>query len=136
MAETADLTYNSSSGASRTSSQQSSPNTPSPATHNHDSDFQFQDSTDPDDMILQLLEKDTGSLIIHDSDEDLTTNDTRKDTTLTSNVSVNEEVVFGVESADVSFEEAGLNCEGSYRVTEPDIPEQHVPLNFRISDEV
>ena len=87
-------------------------------------------------MILQLLEKDTGSLIIHDSDEDLTANDTRKDTTLTSNVSVNEEVVFGVESADVSFEEAGLRCEGSYRVTEPDISEQHVPLNFRISDEV
>ena len=88
-------------------------------------------------MLLQLLEKDTGSLIIHDSDEDLATNDTlRKDTTLTSNVSVNEEVVFGVESADVSFEEDGLNFEGSYRVTDPDIGDQHVPLNFRISDEV
>ena len=112
-------------------------------------------------MLLRLLEKDTGSLIIHDSDEDLAANDTlRKDTTLTSNVSVNEEVVFGVESADVSLEDDGLNCEDSYRVededsyrvadedsyrvadedsyrvTEPDIADQHVPLNFRISDEV
>ena len=88
-------------------------------------------------MILHRLEKDTGSLIIHDSDEDLTTNDTlRKDTTLTSNISVNEEGVFGVESADVSLEEAGLDCEGSYRVIEPQVSEPHVPLNFRISDEV
>ena len=105
-------------------------------------------------MLLRMLEKDTGSLIIHDSDEDLATIDSlRKDTTLTSNISVNEVVVFGVESAEVSFEEDdvlededsyrvgygedGSDCEDSYRVSaDPHIVDTHVPLNFRISDEV
>jgi hypothetical protein len=84
-------------------------------------------------LLLRLLEQDTGSLIIHDSDEDLSA---IKDATLTSNVSVNEEVVFGVETASLSFEEDGLLSEDSYRVTDPEIAEPHVPLNFRISDEV
>lgn len=85
-------------------------------------------------MLLRMLERDTGSLIIHDSEEE--GNPIRRDATLTSTISFNEEVVFGVESADVSLDE------DSYQVTDPDsyreseVVDQHVPLNFRISDEV
>ena len=104
---------------------------------------------------LELLEHETGDLILDERIKH------PRDNTLTSTVSFNEEMVFGVESADVSMEEetgeyvlgeyaAGEYEQGEYTPQsaeyaphgggfgghEPDNFAGHLPMNFRISDEV